>query len=137
MTSLEQALLQNTNPVGTLKSALKNGSVQMSDFAPPSLIRELFNSKRAELAAKQKLRLQLQTEVKLRQQLTNQMQDEMQNNHGNTLEFNNQEEPQLLGGFNEDIVGQLMAQNANILSILQDGASLAIDGCTTADETQD
>lgn len=44
------------------------------------------------------------TEVKLRQQLTEKIEDEMQ--------------------AEDEIVTQLMAQNANLLSILQDGSSL-------------
>ena len=44
---------------------------------PPVIIRELFSSKKAEILAKQRLRVQLQTEVKLRQQLTSNLADEL------------------------------------------------------------
>ena len=60
------------------KSALKNGTFEQPQgadggadfstqgFVMPALVRELFTAKRAELVAKQKLRMQLQTELKLR-----------------------------------------------------------------------
>ena len=44
---------------------------------PPVIIRELFSAKKAEILAKQRLRVQLQTEVKLRQQLTSNLADEL------------------------------------------------------------
>ena len=129
-----------------IKSALKGGAgitepgSTQSNFAQdglvlPCLIRELFSSKRAEIDAKQKLRMQLQTEMKLRQQLTTGLQDELNQqrnqislmNDQNNMNSNNEmlmvENTTAEGGVivvGEEVVNQLMAQNANLLSILQD-----------------